>query len=190
MDPLATLGYAIEELRRTVTDLDHSQMDDLTNCAPWTVRQLASHALNNQLVWAGMVTGQELVSFADTMAALPYDGNLAEYADDVSARAMALWASDGVLAATHVTPFGELPGSVVVMFPTIDAIAHAWDLAASIGSPIEFDADAIPSIAAVVDATCNDDARALGLIKSPTTVPSDATATERMMAAAGRTIAR
>lgn len=190
MDQLETLAYAVDELRRVVTTLEASQMDMVTNCAPWTVRQLASHALNNQLVWAGMVTGQELVSFADAMAALPYDGDLAAYAEDVAGRAMAMWSSDGVLEATHVTPFGELPGSVVVTFPTIDGIAHAWDLSASVGRPIEFAPHALPEISAVVEATCTDDVRAIGLIKAATTPPSDATTTERLMAAAGRSIQR
>jgi uncharacterized protein (TIGR03086 family) len=101
-----------------------------------------------------------------------------------------LWGTDGVLGATHATPFGELPGSVVVLFPTIDALAHAWDLAASVGRPIEFEANAIPFVSAVVEATCTDAARDHGLIKAATEPPSDATVTERLMAAAGRTIRR
>ena len=190
MDELATLHYAIGELRRTVASLGHSDMDVVTNCAPWTVRQLASHALNNQLVWAGMAGGQELVSFADTMSAVPYDGDLAAFADDVAERATTIWSGDGVLQSTLTTPFGELPGSVVITFPTIDAIAHAWDLSASVGRPIEFDPQALPSVSAVVVATCNDTAREHGLIKAPTEPPADATETEQLMAMAGRTIAR
>ena len=42
----------------------------------------------------------------------------------------------------------------------------------------------------VVALTCNDQAIELGLIKSPTVPPVDATDTERLMAAAGRTITR
>ncbi|HEY7625884.1 MAG TPA: TIGR03086 family metal-binding protein [Ilumatobacteraceae bacterium] len=190
MDQLATLAYAIEELRRTVTSLDASQMDKVTNCAPWTVRQLASHALNNQLVWAGIVTGRELVSFADTMAAVPYEGDLAAYANGVAKQALDLWETDGVLEAMHVTPFGEVPGSVVITFSIIDGIAHAWDLSASTGHAIEFEPHTLPGISAVVEATCTDDVVALGLIQAPTQPPSDATETERLMAKAGRTIPR
>jgi hypothetical protein len=42
----------------------------------------------------------------------------------------------------------------------------------------------------VVALTCNDQAIELGLIKPPTVPPVDATDTERLMAAAGRTITR
>src|SRR4051794_5915775 len=108
MDQLATLEYALDELRAVVATLDDSQMDTVTNCEPWTVRRLASHALNNQLLWAGMVTGHELVSAGDTMGAVAIEGDLAAVADDVVERAMAMWRSDGVLASMHTTPFGEL----------------------------------------------------------------------------------
>ena len=190
MDQLATFEYAMEELRRTVASLEDTQMETVTNCEPWTVRRLASHALNNQLFWAGLVTGQELVSVEDTMGAVPLEGDLSPIADDVAARAMAMWNSPGVLEAMHATPFGELPGSAVINFASIDAIAHAWDLSSSVGRPIEFEPQAIPSISAVVEVTCTDGARAHGLIKAATEAPTDATDTERLMAAAGRTIHR
>ncbi len=85
---------------------------------------------------------------------------------------------------------GSLPGSVVVTFATIDALAHAWDLSSSVGRAIEFEPRAMPSISAIVEAVCTDDVRAMGLIKPATEPPTDATDTERLMAAAGRTIDR
>lgn len=186
MDQLATLEYSLDELRAVVASLDDAEMDTTTNCEPWTVRRLASHALNNQLVWAGLVTGQELVSVDDTMGAVPLEGDLAPIADQIVERAMALWRSDDVIDAMHSTPFGVLPGTVVINFATVDAIMHAWDLSASVGHPIEFSQDALPAISAVVEATCTDDVRAAGLIRPATEPPTDASATEHLVAAAGR----
>ena len=186
MDQLATLEFAMAELHRVVTALDDSEMDTITNCEPWTVRRLASHALNNQLLWAGIVMGQETVSPEDTMGAVPYDGDLATYADEVAERSLAMWRTPGVLTAVHATPFGDLPGSVVINFPTIDALCHAWDLSASLGRPIEFPPEWIPAVTAVVDATCTDAVRELGLIKDIGPVAPDAGATDRLMARAGR----
>jgi uncharacterized protein (TIGR03086 family) len=190
MDGLQTLEYSLQELRRVVATLDDSRLAGPSNCEPWTVRQLASHALNNQLFWAGLVTGQQIVSFEDSTSAVPLEGPLAPVADDVVKRALAMWKTDGVLDSIHATPLGEVPGSVVINFATIDAAAHAWDLSASVGRPIEFDSQTIPSITAVVAATCTDGAREHGLIKAPTETPADATDTERLMAAAGRTLNR
>jgi uncharacterized protein (TIGR03086 family) len=189
-EQLASLDFAIRALHDQVGVLQDEQMEIVSNCDPWTVRRLASHALNNQLLWAGIVTGEETVSPEETMGAVPYEGDLARYADEVSGRTLAMWSTDGVLESTHVTPLGELPGSVVINFAIIDALCHAWDLAASVGQPIEYPPEAIPSISLVVAATCTDAAREHGLIKPVAATPADATDTERLMATAGRSIPR
>jgi uncharacterized protein (TIGR03086 family) len=186
MDQMATLEFALGELHREVAALDVAELDIVTNCAPWTVRRLASHALNNQLLWAGFVTGEETVSAEDTMGAVAHDGDLATYGDEVVERALAMWAGPGVLTSVYATPFGELPGSVVINFPTVDALCHAWDLAASLRRPLEFPAVSIPAVTAVFEATCTDAVRALGLIKPVAPIPPDANDTDRLMAQAGR----
>lgn len=190
MDQRGLLRLALDELRGVVASLEDAQMDTVTNCEPWTIRQLASHALNNQLLWGGIVTGQELVSVEETMGGVPHEGDLASFAEETVRRSLAIWDTDGVLEAIHPTPFGELPGSVVIDFPTIDAIAHAWDLSASVGRPIEFPPEAIPTITALVERVCTDAVRDMGLIKPANDPPPDATDTDRLMAIAGRTIPR
>ena len=139
MDRLHSLNYGLDELRRVIGTLDDSVMDAPTNCEPWSVRRLASHALNNQLVWAGLVTGQQLVPVEVALGAEPIDGDLEPVAADITTRAMALWRTHGILDAVHATPFGELPGSAVIDFAIIDAVAHAWDLSTSVGRPLEFE---------------------------------------------------
>jgi uncharacterized protein (TIGR03086 family) len=184
MDQMTTLEFAIGELHREVSALDDSELDTVTNGEPWTVRRLASHALNNQLLWAGVVIAEETVRFEDTMGAVAYDGDLASYADEVAARSLAMWATPGVLTAVHITPLGDPPGSVVINFPTIDALCHAWDLSASLGRPLEFPPGSIPAVTAVVEAT--DAVRALGLIKDVVPIASDASDSDRLMSQAGR----
>ena len=130
------------------------------------------------------------MSFEDTMGAVAYEGDLATYANEVTERSLAMWATPGVLTAVHATPFGELPGSVVINFPTIDALCHSWDLAASLGRPLEFPPEWIPAVTAVVEATCTDDVRALGLIKDVAQISPDASDTDRLMAQSGRSRAR
>jgi uncharacterized protein (TIGR03086 family) len=190
MDRLTLLTHAEGQLNRVIDELDAGEMDVPTNCPPWTVRRLASHALKNQLFWAGSVTGQQLMTQEESMGAVPYDDDLAPIAAEVSARVLELWRRDGVLTAQHDTPFGVLPGTVVVDFAIIDAAAHAWDLSASLGRAIEFPSETIPAMSDVVALTCTDHTVELGLIKPPTEPPADATDTERLMAAAGRTIPR
>lgn len=101
-----------------------------------------------------------------------------------------MWSTDEVFDSTHVTPLGELPGTVVINFAIVDALCHAWDLAVSVGVPIEFSPTMIPTIELVVEATCTDAAREHDLIKPVPLTPADATATEHLMALAGRDIPR
>ncbi len=190
MEVLHAVDYGLTELRGVVASIEAAEADEATNCEPWTVRRLASHALNNQLFWAGLVASQPTVSFEDSMGAVAIEGDLGVAAADVATRAAGMWRADGIIDAIHATPLGEVPGSVVARFAVIDALAHSWDLSSSLGRAVEFDPDEMEWIAEVVAATCNDDARALGLIKAPTSPPPDATDTERLMAAAGRTISR
>jgi uncharacterized protein (TIGR03086 family) len=186
MDDLTLLTHAERELNRVISGLDGGEMDVVTNCAPWTVRRLASHVLKNQLFWAGLVTGHDLMPQDEAMAAVPYEGELGPIAAEVTERSLQLWHTDGVLAAHHETPFGELPGAVVLNFALIDAAAHAWDLSASLGRAIEFPSEWIPGMTRVVEMTCTEHAVEIGLIKPPTEPPADATETQRLMAAAGR----
>ena len=190
MDHLALLAEAEDELHRVIAGLDETEMELVTNCPPWTVRRLASHVLKNQLFWAGTVTGQQLMPLGEAMSAVPYEGDLGPISAEVTAQALQLWRGDGVMTAEHETPFGMLPGAVVVDFAVIDAAAHAWDLSASLGRAIEFPPDTIPLMRDVVALTCNDHTIELGLVKPPTVPPVDATDTERLMAAAGRVITR
>jgi uncharacterized protein (TIGR03086 family) len=190
MDHVTLLEYAEDELNSVIARLDQSEMDLVSNCPPWTVRRLASHALKNQLVWAGLVTDQQLMPVDEAMGAVPYEGDLAPIAAEVTALALQMWRSDGVMTTQHHTPLGVLPGAVVVDFALIDAAAHAWDLSASVGRAIQFAPESIPAMADVVALTCNEQAIELGLIKPPTEPPLDATETERLMAAAGRAIDR
>ena len=186
MDELTLLTAAEHELSQVIAGLGVAETEVVSNCPPWTVRRLASHALKNQLFWAGLVAGQELMAQKEAMAAVPYDGDLAPISASVADQVIELWHTDGVLEAQHVTPFGELPGAVVVNFALIDAAAHAWDLSAGLGRPIEFPAEWIPGLTGVVELTCTEHSVEIGLIKPPTDPPADATDTQRLMAAAGR----
>ena len=190
MERLMLLEQSTDRLDQVIRQLDAAELDVLTNCPPWTVRRLASHVLKNQLFWAGSVTGEPLMALEESMGAVPYDDDLAPISTDVTQRVRELWRRDGVMTSQHETPFGVLPGTVVIDFAIIDAAAHAWDLSASLGRAIEFPAEWIPAMTEVVALTCTDHTIELGLVKPPTEPPEDATDTERLMAAAGRTVPR
>ena len=188
MKRLELLEHAEAQLVDVIGGLTDRELDAETNCPPWTVRRLASHAVKNQLFWAGCITGQPLMALEESMGAVPYDGDLAPIAVEVATQVLELWRDPEVMTRIHSTPFGDLPGSVVIDFAVIDAAAHAWDLSASLGRAVEFPPPTISSMWDVVGATCTEHTVQLGLIKPPTEPPRGASETQRMMAAAGRTI--
>src|SRR5262249_33900524 len=96
MDQVELLEYSLAELRDQVVALDDDDLDVVSNCDAWSVRQLASHALNNQLLWAGLVTGNVTVSVEDTMGGVPIDGDLTPVARDVCERTLTMWRTPGV----------------------------------------------------------------------------------------------
>ena len=65
-------------------------------------------------------------------------------------------------------------------------MCHAWDLSASLGRPLQFPTESIPAVTSVVEATCTDAVRALGLIKDVAPIAPDANDTDRLMARAGQ----
>ncbi|MCP3936973.1 MAG: TIGR03086 family protein [Actinomycetia bacterium] len=190
MSPIETLEAGLGQFRAAITNVDDVGWDTPTNCEPWSARQLASHALNSQLLWVGVLTGRELVSIGAVMKAEPFEGDLMVKADEVIAIAREAWHADGVLEAIHQTPFGELPGSVAINFPTIDSFAHSWDLSSSVGEGLDFADEVLPALEAIIAMASNEATRSMGLFAEPTDPPLDANATERLMASAGRTIRR
>ena len=67
MDHLTLLEHAESQLVQVIHGLDEAEMDVVTNCPPWTIRRLASHALKNQLVWAGSASDQQLMPLDEAM---------------------------------------------------------------------------------------------------------------------------
>ena len=190
VDQLGMLKVAVDELRQVVVGLDDSEMDVVSNCEPWTIRQLASHAANAQLLWVGIVTGVEIVSVETVMGAVPYSGDLSSIVSDAGEQAVAAWSADGVLEGVQTTPFGDLVGSAAIPFPIIDALSHAWDIGVTLGRSVEFAPEIISGMAAVVASACTDGSRGMGLFGIPTEPPANATETERLMAATGRMVPR
>ena len=96
-------------------------------------------------------------------------------------------ATDAVAAAVEAQE--QLRDDASIDIPVRMSL-HTGDLAASVGRPIEFAAEMIPTISVVVEATCTDAARDHGLIQPVTVAPDDASETEHLMTLAGRAIPR
>ena len=191
MDQLALLTYSEDLLDRVVRGLADDEMEVDSNCPPWTIRHLASHALKNQLFWAGSVVGEDLMPLEESMAAVPYEGDLGE----ISARRDR--AGGGAVAPRRGHDCGT---PHAVRRPARSGgrqLRHrrrCRPCLGRVGKPRPRDRvhprDGPARLTDVFALTCNDHTVELGLIKPPTEPPADATDTERLLASAGRTIAR
>lgn len=186
MDPVETLSKCLDNLRGTVASVPADEWDTVTNCEPWTADVLLGHALASQQLWLGAVDGDERVSLGAVMSPEPVGGDRLARVDAVIADAIATWRTPGVLERDLTGPFGTLPGSATLVFPSIDALAHTWDLASSVGLDPELSPEMLEIGEALVAAAVNDTTRSFGLFAEPPTLPDDATDTDRLMAKAGR----
>ena len=142
-----------------------------TPCEGWQVRDLLAHILGQYhgfaLAASGNPTGLEAfrprpVELADLVAAYP------AAADRVSAA----FAEPGVpqrqFHLPEIRDGGSFPATAAIGFHLVDEVAHAWDLARSIGVPVDFDAEVLEVALAIAARVPNDPAsRAPGAAFAP-----------------------
>lgn len=113
-----------------------------TPCAEWTLRELLEHLIVQHLGFAAA---------ADRNGADPAAWQPPPLGEDPAAthaaaaeRLLAAFAADGVLAREFQFPASitrqTFPGSQAIKFHFLDCVVHTWDVARSLGLPVEFDA--------------------------------------------------
>jgi uncharacterized protein (TIGR03086 family) len=100
---------------------------------------------------------------------------------------------DGLLAAagadaltrSHATPLGDMPGSVLGGFTTLDIAVHGWDLAKASGQQADLGDDLADEVLAFAQQTITDTTRAPRIGPEVAAGPG-ASATDRLVAFLGR----
>ncbi|WP_066932574.1 TIGR03086 family metal-binding protein, partial [Streptomyces sp. NBRC 110611] len=131
-DPERVL-YAYEQVVRDVGALVAAvRTEDLglpTPCAGWTVRQLLSHMVWENLMATSIAEGDPR---GDHTADHLGDDHRAAFADS-SRAALAAFTGSGMLRRTY-GPY-EAPGALIVQQVVVELLAHGWDLASAMGAP-------------------------------------------------------
>ena len=126
---------ALELTAQIVDRVSSEQLDLITPCAPWTVRDLLSHLVSQHLRFGAAARGEdpELACPLDKAELGPDPAATFRAAADAVTEAFAAGADQ---AKTLLPELGRpVPLGVLISFHFFDFVVHAWDVAVSIGVP-------------------------------------------------------
>ncbi len=121
-DALAETTGIVDGLVAGLTP-EHREMK--TPCKKWTVHDLVNHMANTSKAVAAMASGDMSLMPGDGVDHLP-EGPVNGWNDGKMA---ITGAAGGDLDTVRQTPFGEVPGSMVLSVGVADLLTHGWDLA-------------------------------------------------------------
>jgi uncharacterized protein (TIGR03086 family) len=192
------VGIDIVELdRRTlvatgdiVAAVTPGDLDRLTPCAGWTLRDLLAHMIAQHHGFAAAASG-EPTEPADWRPRPVGDDPAGEY-NDSAAQVTAAFGAPGVLERLFWLPevrtSEPFPAATAIGFHFIDYVTHGWDVARSIGVPARFDDDLVAAVLPLVERV-PDTPKFRGPDKAfmpGIAVPPDAPPLDRVVAMLGR----
>lgn len=144
---------ALQVATAVVDRVDAAALDRPTPCARWSLGQLLAHMTGQNHGFAAAARGEtaDLTVWADRPVGDDPAGVFAASAADV----VAAFAEEGALQRSWWLPEirdGALfPAQQAMSFHFVDYVVHAWDVAASLGMRVGFDADLLDAALAVAE---------------------------------------
>jgi uncharacterized protein (TIGR03086 family) len=140
---LTTMTQACTATDQTVERITPDQLHLPTPCSEWDVRALLNHVVGTLSLGAALLSDT-----APTVAMGPGELPATDVLDGDPQKAYrtgveALLAAAGgdALDRPHTTPLGDMPGTVLGGFTTLDIAVHGWDLAVATGQRPAIDDD-------------------------------------------------
>lgn len=157
-----------------------------TPCPNWSARQLLGHLIAGQQQVLAMAVGDgppPPVTDRKALAALAGPDPIAAWRRtcEVGAPALASIAPTTEIA----TPLGHQTVEQLLGIALIEPVVHTWDLAVATGQAAALDAEVVEALLPGVLAL-GDQLQATGMYQPALTVPDDAPAPDRLLAALGR----
>ena len=184
---VTTMQRACASTDRILEGVTAEHYDLSTPCVDWNTRALLNHVLGTLALGAGLLSDVEPTvrmapgSLPD--ADLVGDDPLKVYRVGVDGLLTA--ARGDALSRSHSTPLGDMPGSVLGGFTTLDIAVHGWDLAKATGQHAELDDELADEVLAFARRTITDATRAPRIAPEVAAGP-EASATDRLVAFLGR----
>ena len=165
------------------------QLEGRTPCSEWSVRELLNHVIGTLWLAEGLF-GDSPPRHVTPPGGLPptdlVGGDPSAAYAEAAAAALAAVRRPGALTSAHPTPFGDMPGSVLAGFTTVDVATHGWDLATATGQHIELGDDLAAYTLAFARQTLPDAASRGDRIGPAVPISDDAPAVDRLVAYLGR----
>lgn len=180
------LGRAAASTRSVLERVRHEQLGAPTPCASWDVRALVNHFVGVPGRVGAVLTGEEVEDHADVTS-----GDVLASYDEALARARRGFETPGAMERRVPTPFGEVPGAILLGMVTADQFVHGWDLARATGQPTDLDPELASRLlvraqASITEAFRGEDGKApFGPVVEP---PEGASPADRLVAFYGRAL--
>ncbi|HEV2634078.1 MAG TPA: TIGR03086 family metal-binding protein [Actinocrinis sp.] len=141
-------------LQVSVDVVDQVSPDQLalpTPCSAWNLGQLLAHMVGQNHGFAAAARGES--KDAGIFQPRPIEADPAGLHAASAADLAAAFAEDGLLDRqvwlAEITAGPVFPAPVAISFHLVDSVAHAWDVAESIGVPVAFDPEVLQTALAV-----------------------------------------
>jgi uncharacterized protein (TIGR03086 family) len=137
-----------------------AQLDDPTPCEGWLVRDLLAHIIGQYHGFALAASGRP--TSVQEFRPRPVTADPATSYARAAALVTEAFAEDGVPDRRFHLPElrdgGSFPATAAIGFHLVDEVAHAWDLAKSIGVPVDFDDEVLRAALSIARQVPNDPA--------------------------------
>ncbi len=185
MDLLDAHGRAMDVFDRAMHKVGVGDWDSPTPCSEWTVRDLVTHLVGEQLWVPDLLAGKTVAEIGDK-----YDGDVLE--DDPmhawtesSQAARAAWLQPGALVRIVHLSFGDVDGAEYCWQMTTDLAVHGWDLATALGLEAGMGDELATAVLDYIEPQI-DQWQGTSMFAAPVAVPDDAEPQTRLVALLGR----
>src|SRR4051794_39169111 len=189
MDSVTMMKRVVAQTGTVVDGIAADQLAGPTPCADWSVRDVINHITGGATMFAecvdqGIVPDERLGQLlAGDNLGDDYKGAFHAAAD----RAVASFDAPGALDKMVTLPFGQMPASVALNIAVFDVTTHACDLARATGQKVD-DEELLETALAVGHQMIGPDMRQPGFFGPEQPAPDGASAADRLLAFAGRTV--
>ena len=176
---------SLDHARRAMAGVGADQWEQLSNCDPWTVRELVNHVVTGNYWAAELGSGLTIEEVGDRLDGDVLGTDPLRSYDDSALVAAAVFRAPGAMDRPCAVSYGPVPGSVYCGHRFIDVLVHGWDVATSTGQDTRLDVELVEACLAVIEPQM-DVLTASGAFGTRVDVPDDAGPQARLLGLLGR----